>query len=165
MARCYRDHSRPQDRAERIIIRPFPSDNYETPIEEYPGYLAVEWEESDLLTDTPELLEFWREMWCAYSEILVDEDLERDIVVQLPRGPTPIHIEAGAKLAHVLDQLPVFDVTFAGGPDDAGPASGSGYVICLADGASMEDVKTAIAAIADAIRADDKAVRNELEIK
>ena len=164
MARCYRDHSRPQDRAERIMIRPFPSDDYETPIEEYPGYLAVEWDESDLLTDTPELLEFWREMWCAYSEILVDEDLERDIVVQLPSGPTQVHISADTKLAPVLDQLPNFDVYFDSGPDDAGPASGSGYVICLGDGASMEDVKRAIAALADAVCADDKVVRGQLGI-
>jgi hypothetical protein len=144
------------------MIRPLPTDDYETAIEEYPGYLALELDECDLSTDTPELLDFWRGIWSAYSETLVDEYLERDLIVHLPSGPSSVHITADTKLAPVLDQLPTFDVYFASGPVDAGPASGGGYVICLAHKASMADVKSTIAALAVAIRADDKAVRDQL---
>jgi hypothetical protein len=138
------------------MMRPFPSDDYETPIEEYPGFLAVEWDESPLSTDTKELLDFWRETWSVYAETLVDEGLERDLVVHLPIGPIPIHVPADNKLALVLDQLPAFDVYLDRGPPDAAPASGSGYVIFLADKASMGEVKSTIAAVSEAIHTDYK---------
>jgi hypothetical protein len=39
------------------ILRP---NDDEAQIEAYPGFLALEWDEGDLFTDTKELLDFWR---------------------------------------------------------------------------------------------------------
>lgn len=144
------------------MVKIFRPDDDETPFEEYPGFLALEWDESDLFTEIKELLDFWRETWSVYTDTLIDEDLERDLVVHLPSGPIPIHIPADNKLAVVLDQLPAFDVYLDSGPPDAGPASGSGYVIFLADQASTEEIKSTIEALADAIRGDHKVVRDQI---
>jgi hypothetical protein len=142
------------------MIKPLPSMDDETPIEEFPGFISLDWDEPDLSTDMPELFDFWNDVWSPYAQTVADEYLERTLLVNLPKGSASIHIDANSKLAPVLAQLPVFDVYFDSGPEDAGPASGSGYVICLADGASTYDVKLTFAALADSIRSDEKAIQN-----
>jgi hypothetical protein len=144
------------------MVRIFRPDDDERQIETYPGFLALEWDEGDLFTDTKELFDFWRETWSVYIQTLVDEGLERDLIVQLASGPTRVHVETDRWLGPVLDQLPAFDVGFDPGPANGGPASGCGYVIFLADNASMEDVQSAIEALAVAIRSDHKAVRDQI---
>lgn len=145
------------------MVRIFQTDDYETAIEEQlPAFLALEWDEGDLFTYTEELRHFWKETWSAYSRTLVAEYLERDLIVHLASGPTRIHVLPDGILALVLDQLAAFDVYLDRGNPDAGPAGGSGYIICLADAASMEEVKSTIEALADAIRIDYKAVRDQI---
>ena len=144
------------------MVRDFRPYDDETQVEDYPGFLALEWDESPFSADSKELLDFWTGTWSPYNQTLVDEGLERDLVVHLASGPTRVHVEPGHKLALVLDQLPAFDVAYDPGPPDAGPASGSGYVTFISDKASMEDVKSTIEALADAIRSDHKAVRDQI---
>jgi len=144
------------------MVRDFHPYDDETGIEAYPDFLALEGHEGDLFTgaNTKELYNFWKETWSAYNATLADEYLERDLVVHLAGGPTRIHVEPGGKLALVLDQLPTFDVYLD--HDDAGLASGTGYVIFIADKASMEEVNSTIEALADAIRRDHKAVLDQI---
>lgn len=103
---------------------------------------------------TTRAFDFWKDVWSPFAQIVVDEDLERSLIVKVPEGSTSIHIDADNKLARALAQLPVLGVYFDSGPEDVGPGSGNGYVICLADDASTDDVKLTIAALADSIRSD-----------
>lgn len=139
------------------MITRFPSDDYETPIEEFPGYLGMEWDRE--YCPGPEMQELDEALWREYGGELMDKNISRELQLHLPTGAIVVRVDPDDCLAHLLDQLSAFTVYEDRGPSDAGPASGMGYIYTLAKSATMADVHFSVKTLARAIRTDLAAVR------
>ena len=131
------------------------NDDYETPIEEWPGYLGHTWDQE--LFAGPELRELAQFDWDAYRE-LAPTDV-REIALDLASGRKVIKFDVYSDIAELLDALPSIDVTHDSGPDDAGPASGSGYIFCLANGSGLKALGSDISALVAALKSDRDSFR------
>ena len=128
------------------------TDDYERPIETYPGYLGLTYD-GTFLTE-PELQPLQGFEFGKYSELVDSLGGERRLGVHLASGPTTILFNAYNDIAQILDQLPTVKVLLDNGPPDAGPASGGTCVFFIADGVSKTDLSASIAALATALNSD-----------
>jgi hypothetical protein len=126
------------------------SGDYETPVEEWPGYIGMSWDGQ--LSLEPELQKLDEFDWDAYRDLAPTE--ERELSVHLRTGARRIKWDINSDIALLLDELPSIDVTMDSGPEDAGPASGSGYIFCLANNTSPEDLDSDVSALLAALNAD-----------
>jgi hypothetical protein len=131
----------------------FLSDDYETPLEEYPGYLGLTWDGEFNAADEAlrPLGEFDLQ---RYSELVDEHGITRHLKIDLPSGSISVVFDAYNDFAHILDQLPTIKVYRDNGPPDAGPASGAGYLFFIADGVSYFDLKESIAVLVAALKSD-----------
>ena len=143
------------------MITPLPADDYETPIEEFPGYLGMEWDRE--FRPGPELVGLDTELWKTYIGMLVEENFSRTLTLHLPTGIIKVSVNPHEWLAHVLDQLPAFNVYVDRDPPDAGPAAGIGYIFTLAGESSIDDVRVMIRALSEAIRRDLREIKPGLD--
>ena len=127
------------------------NDDYETAIEEYPGYLGSTWDGE--LAPGPHLAGIGEFDWLTYME-LVEGEGSHVIHVELTSGSLDIEFEAYDDLAFILDYLPSINVLRDTGNPDGGPASGSGYVFFLADGATIKGLEAEISALIDVLKTD-----------
>ena len=105
----------------------------------------------------PELRELAQFDWDTYRE-LAPTDV-REIALDLASGRKVIKFDVYSDIAELLDALPSIDVTHDSGPDDAGPASGSGYIFCLANSSSLKALGSDISALIAALKADRDSFR------
>ena len=128
------------------------NDDYETAIEEYPGYLGLTWDGEFSLG--PEMSSLSNFDWGTYWELVEESDGPRQLHVDLRPGSIEIKFEAYDDLAVILDFLPSLTVYRDNGPPDAGPASGTGYIFFLADNANLDDLVESVTALAKALEND-----------
>ena len=126
------------------------SEDWETPFDEWPGYIGQSWDGQLVLG--PELRKLEEFDWDAYRELAPSE--ERELSVHFRNGSKCIKWDVYSDLALLLDELPSVDVTSDSGPADAGPASGSGYIFCLANNKNREDLDADVTALLAALNAD-----------
>ncbi len=131
------------------------SEDYETAIEEWPGYLGHSWDGELFLG--PELQRLSQFDWSAYEELEPGD--ERELLVHLGDGSKMLKLDAFLNVALLLDGLPSVEVTKDNGPPNAGPGSGGGYIFCLAENASLERLRADVGALIAALEADAKAFR------
>src|SRR4051794_28294038 len=108
----------------------FDNEDYETPIEYYPGFIGYTWDGEFFPGEALTALSSFD--WNGYSELVEEAGGSRQITVHLPRGPLTIKFEAYDDIAYMLDQFPSVKVYRDNGPPDAGPASGAGYIFLTA---------------------------------
>jgi hypothetical protein len=80
------------------------NDDYEKPIEEYPGYLGLTWDGDFLAGEDLQALEGFELQ--RYSELVDQHRGPRHLKLTLPTGSTSIAFNAYDDIAHILDQLP-----------------------------------------------------------
>ena len=100
------------------------SDDYETPVEEFPGYVGHTWDGE--FFPGPELEALSSFDWDAYRELIDETNRPRQLGMALAGGTLEVSINAYDGIASLLDQCPSVEVWLDAGPPDAGPASGSG---------------------------------------
>jgi hypothetical protein len=130
------------------------SDDYERPLETYPGYIGLYF---DGTFDPEPALQPLKDFdFTAYGRLIWKHERGRGhrLNVQLPTGPLTLLINEGDHLPDVLDQLPTVKVYVDEGPLDGGPASGGTILFFIADGVSEEAVKASIIALACALKVD-----------
>jgi hypothetical protein len=128
------------------------NDDYERPIETYPGYLGLTYD-GDFLAQ-PELLPLKEFDLRTYSELVDEHGGTRQVKLRLPTGPITIQFNAYDDISNILDQLPTVKVYLDNGPPDAGPASGGTCLFFIADDVGEFELKTSIAALATALKSD-----------
>ena len=129
------------------------NDDYETPIEAYPGYLGHTFD-GDLhaQSELAPLLDFDLR---KYSELVDEHGGERHLNVVLPSGRIAISFNAYDGIVDILDRLPTVKVLLDNGPPNAaGPASGGTCVFFIADGVSETELEVSIAALAETLKSD-----------
>ena len=104
------------------------SDDCERPFEEWEGYLGQSWDRQ--FVAGPELRPLAQFDWDAYQELAPTD--ARELTVHLVSGTKVIKFDVYSDIVELIYEVPSVDVTQDSGPADGGPASGSGYVICLA---------------------------------
>ena len=125
-------------------MEPYPSDDYETPIEELPGYLGYTWD-GEFVTGSE--LQCVKDFdWGSFAELL-EEAGDLTLAVEISGADVPVIVRPYGDLAFILDQLPTITVFRDLGPPDAGPASGSGYIFTMKDGVSTSAVVDSAAAL------------------
>jgi hypothetical protein len=128
------------------------NDDYETPIEEYPGYLGLIWDGTFLAGE--ELRPLKGLDLLRYSELVDEHGGMRHLKLTLATGSTTITFKAYDEIAHILDQLPTVTVYQDYDPPGAGPASGTGYYFFIGDDVSDFDLKASITALVAALKSD-----------
>jgi len=130
----------------------FETDDYETPIEEYPGFLGYTWDGQ--FFPGPELKTMEEFDWQGYWELFDDDETPREINILGLSQPAICTISAYSDLAYLFDQMKSIKVMRDEGPVDCGPASGSGYVFFIADDFNVEQLRREITALREALEAD-----------
>lgn len=137
----------------REHMKHFISEDYETPIEEYPGILGCTWD-GELTVIDPVLEALQSFDLLKYSELLDEREGPREVFVRFGGEDRKLTIEAYADLAWILDQVPSVEVFRDEGPPDGGPASGSGYLFFLKEGHSYHQLTSDIRALCAALIGD-----------
>jgi hypothetical protein len=115
--------------------------NYETPIDEYPGFLGYELDGMVTMVDA---LQHLATTWVHFQVGYKATDQEPvEISVRSRNMSYAVTIDADNhwSFANILDQIPAFEVLIDDGPPDAGPAAGRTYVFVMGAGWSYADVK------------------------
>jgi hypothetical protein len=133
-------------------VKPFDNDDYETPIEEYPGYIGYSWDRN--FVPGPELIALQDFDWNTYSEWIDEAGGSRTIKVALEGEVLTLTFDRYDDIAHLLDQLPAVEVYKDDGPPDQGPAGGSGFVFVLKDDATLKELSEQITALRRSLDAD-----------
>jgi hypothetical protein len=133
-------------------MKPFDNADYETPIEEYPGYIGYSWDGAFI--PGPELTVLQNFDWSTYSERVDEAGGSRTIKVALEGEVLNLTYEAYDDPAYLLDQLPAVEVYKDDGPPDQGPAGGSGFVFVLKDDYTLEELSKQIAALRQSLDVD-----------
>jgi hypothetical protein len=128
------------------------NDDYERPIETYPGYLGLMYDGSFLPEQELRPLEGFN--LTRYSELVDEHGGTRQLNLILPTGTIKIAFSAYDDIARILDQLPTIKVYLDNGPPDGGPASGGTYLFFIADGTNDLDLEVSITALAEALKSD-----------
>ena len=128
------------------------------PIEETPGYLGMSWDRQ-LSCHGPTLDPLTTFPLSEYQELLEIVGGTRVLDVAFPDGPRTIEAEAYDDVAVLLSQVPGIAVCHEDGPPD-NPASGTGYVIFVAEGSAADDVAANVVALVAALEADLDVLRD-----
>jgi len=128
------------------------NDDYETPIEEYPGYRGLTYDGTFLAGTALQTLTTIDLL--KYSELVDEHGGDRRLDVALPSGDVSILFRAYDSIAEILDQLPTVKVYLDNGPPDGGPASGGICYFFIADGVTETEPEASIAALATTIKTD-----------
>ncbi len=136
----------------------FDSDDRETAIEEYPGFLGYTWDGDFFLGPELKILEEFD--WQGYWELYEEDETPREINIPGLSRSAVCTISAYSDLANLLDQLKSIKVMRDPGPIDGGPASGSGYIFFVADDCNVEQVRLEIVALREALDADKESLSN-----
>jgi hypothetical protein len=120
-------------------MKTFVSDDDETPIEELPGYVGHTWDGE--FCPGPELELLGSFDWDAYRELIDETNRPRRLALVLAGGTLGMSVDAYDGIASLLDQCPSVDAWLDEGPPDPGPASGSGCIFTIADGATFEQLE------------------------
>jgi hypothetical protein len=117
----------------------YTSDDYETPLEERPGVVGYTWDGEFFPHRALASLKGFD--WGTYRELIDETGRPRQITLSLIGGITEVSIDPYDDIAYLLDQCPSVNVFRDNGPPDAGPASGSGFIFFVADGATIEQLE------------------------
>ena len=90
--------------------------------------------------------------WSAYRDLAPKDN--REISLDLASGRKLIKFDVYCDVAQLLDALPSIDVVHDSGLPDDGPASGSRYIFCLADGTNLEALEADLSALVAALQKD-----------
>jgi hypothetical protein len=129
-------------------------DDYETPIENYPGYLGL-CLEGTFMPDV-DLKELEGFDFRHYARLLEDFGQDRTIHVAFGATTHTIVFEwwSYPSVTEILDKLPTVKVLSDNGPPNAGPGCGGAVVFFQAEGTSNEDLAESISALRRALDAD-----------
>ena len=128
-----------------------PDWDYETPVEEIPGYVGLIFDGFLELSDG--LLPLKGFDFVLYG-IMADEldELTRHLEIDFGSGVTSVSFEARA-VNEIVSSIPSVDAIYDC-PPNQGRAAGSGYMFLLADGFTIEETTKAAAILRTAIDAD-----------
>ena len=140
------------------------NDDYETAIEEYPGYIGHTLDR-DLFVGNKCLTPLEEIPWWDYLNALVELDSPREIQILFCDEKVTVEIYDNYEVAYFLDYVPGIKVLRDAGNPDAGPGAGSaGFVFFLEDNASAEGVAENVRRLCAAVKQDCAAALRELEI-
>ena len=122
-------------------------------VQHRPGYLGMSWD-GELSSGGPTLELLKAFPWLEYQELVDIVGTGRSLIVPFGNGPGAVEITAYEDIASLLQQVPGIDALRDDGPPDPSPASGSGYVFFLSEGANADDVAANVAALVAALEAD-----------
>jgi hypothetical protein len=128
------------------------NDDYERPIESYPGYLGHFYDGT--FSPGLELKPLDDFDFRKYSGIVDENGGVRRLSLVLNFGTVPILFNAYDDIGHTLDQLPTIKVYLDNGPPDAGPASGGIILFFTAAGFTEQAVEQSIIALVRLLEAD-----------
>ena len=134
------------------------SDDYERPIETYPGYLGYYFDGS--LELEPELQRLATIYLNGYDQNFVENS--RKISLSLKSGNIKISFEGSGyedDFIEILDQLPTVRVVIDNGPPDAGPASSGSIIFFQAASVSGDELRSSVDALAGALESDIKSLK------
>jgi hypothetical protein len=125
--------------------------DYETPVEEIPGYVGLIFD--GFLELSEGLLPLKGFDFDLYG-IMADEldELTRHLEIDFGSGITLVSFEARA-VNEIVSSIPSVDAIYDC-PPNQGPGSGSGYIFLMADGFTIEETTKAAAILRTAIDAD-----------
>lgn len=89
--------------------------------------------------------------WDEYNEHL--EQLHV-LAVEFVTGAKKIEFEPFEHLSSILAEVPGIDRIYDAPPKDAGPAAGSGWIICVSEGFTENQVKDNMLRLVEAVQKD-----------
>jgi hypothetical protein len=132
-------------------MKDWESDDYDTQLEDTPGYLGMSWDGE--FFPGPELKPLAGFDWSTYCELAQYADAARSLTVELRSGPVTVEFGSSDNVAYLLDVLPSLCVYRDLGPSD-GFAAGSGYIFLLGEGATLKDLEADLGALIAALEED-----------
>jgi hypothetical protein len=134
--------------------------DYDTPIEETPGYLGHIFDGFLSFSDGLKALDGFD--FSLYA-IMADElgQLDREIEVQFDTDPAHLKFEAYS-VREIVGAIPLL-VAVYDCPPNQGPASGSGYIFVLKDGAALSECERQAQLLRNALDDDFEKLRREYE--
>lgn len=115
----------------------------DTPVEELPGILGYQWDDFDFVSLSEATQNITADFVRDFDEQAAYLHKPIGSKVKLGSEEFDVTVEPGERLMGLLGVLPAIDVQIDC-PPDQGPASGSGYLIFLADGHTVEQAKIQI---------------------
>lgn len=134
--------------------------DYDTPIEETPGYLGHIFDGFLSFSDGLKALDGFD--FSLYG-IMADElgQLDRQVEVQFDPGPVQLNFDAYS-VSEIVGAIPLVAAVYDC-PPGQGPASGSGYIFVLNDGATRSECERQAQIMRDALDEDFEKLRKEYE--
>jgi hypothetical protein len=126
------------------------SDDHETPIEDYPGFIGMTMDYDFL---PKEQLRWLNNInWHRYTNLREWAPDDHTIEVVFRKGPRRIRSSLNDSVVELLDQVPRVKVLHD--PGCYSPGSATIYVFCIADDASQEELEHDVVALEAALQSD-----------
>ena len=126
------------------------SDDHETPIENYPGFIGMTMDYDFLPQEQLRCLNNIN--WHRYTDLREWAQNDHTVEVVFRKGPRRIRSPLGYPVVELLDQVPSVKVLHD--PGCYSPGSATIYVFCIADDASQEELEHDIVALEAALQSD-----------
>ena len=135
-------------------------DDYETPVEETPGYVGHIFDDFIGFDEGLQPLEGFN--FSLYGMMADELDCpDRQLEVDFGDGSTSISFEAFS-LNEIVGSIPSVDAIYDC-PPNQGPAGGSGYIFVLRDGCTVEESIVAAKSLRSALDSDFRVVQAAYE--
>lgn len=115
----------------------------DTPVEELPGILGYQWDDFDFVSLSEATQNITADFVRDFDEQAAYLPKRIDSKVDLGSEEIDVAVEPGERLMGLLGVLPAIDVQIDC-PPGQGPAGGSGYLIFLAGGHTVEQARAQV---------------------
>jgi hypothetical protein len=134
--------------------------DYETPVEETPGYLGHLYDEFIVFDEGLKPLEGFD--FRRYAGLADELDaLNRQLEINFGDGPKVISFDAYS-IHEIVASIPFVDAIYDC-PPDQGPAAGAGHIFVIDDGHTLDEATTAAKILRSALDADFVALQTEFD--
>lgn len=134
--------------------------DYETPVEETPGYLGHLWDEFIVFDEGLKPLEGFD--FRRYGGVADEVNaLNRKLEIDFGDGPKIISFDAYS-IHEIIGSIP-FVAAIYDCPPDQGPAAGAGYIFVIDDGYTLAEATAAARILRSALDADLLALQTEFD--
>jgi|GEM_PF-2430022 hypothetical protein len=134
--------------------------DYETPVEETPGYLGHLYDEFIVFDEGLKPLEGFD--FRRYAGLADELDaLNRQLEINFGDGPKVISFDAYS-IHEIVASIPFVDAIYDC-PPDQGPAAGAGHIFVIDDGHTLDEATTAAKILRSALDADFVELQTEFD--
>ena len=137
-----------------MVINAFDSDDYETSIEDFPGYVGHTWDGELFPGPALEALENFD--WYRYEGLVSASGQPRRLVLTISEGPRVLLVKPEDGIHDLLEQHPSIQVWC----DE--PAAGLGFFFTILDRANGEQLTLEIAALKSILEHDHLALKRSI---